>query len=237
MRIQRTVTVMLTIAARSPVCLPLHTADNRAPHRAADADRRPATRAAGRRSRAEVSDSILQRVARGETGAVQECLDTYGGLVWSLARRFSPTRADAEDATQDVFLDVWRSAARFNPEIAGEATFIAMIARRRLIDRLNKQRRRISAAGLPEGVQPPAPNVDNARDISDEAAVAAAALSTLGDDQQRVLRLSIHEGYTHAQIAEITDLPLGTVKTHIRRGLLRVRDLIDQARESRGVTP
>src|SRR5580700_4844427 len=85
-----------------------------------------------------MSSSVLQRIARGDAAAVRECIEQYGALVWSLARRLSRTPADAEDATQDIFLDIWRSAGRFDESQGSDKVFIAMIARRRLIDRLRK---------------------------------------------------------------------------------------------------
>lgn len=177
-----------------------------------------------------MGDSILQRVAKGDAAAVQECLDRFGGLVWSLARRMSPTRTDAEDAVQEIFLDVWRSAPRFDPSVAGEATFVAMIARRRMIDRLNRARRRVAPVAMPEASLADRPPDDPKFEVSEEASVAAEAIERLSEDQQKVLRLSIYQGCTHAQIAEITGMPLGTVKTHIRRGLIRVRELLDQSK-------
>src|SRR5690606_24550621 len=92
-----------------------------------------------RRLLSNSDDSVMPRVAAGDPAAMEDCLTRYGGLVWSLARRFSPTNADAEDAVQEVFIEVWRHADRYDESIASEPTFIAMIARRRLIDR---QRRR-----------------------------------------------------------------------------------------------
>src|ERR1700689_3362888 len=85
-----------------------------------------------------MSPSVLQRIARGDSAAVRECIDQYGPLVWSIARRLSRTPADAEDATQDIFLDIWRSAGRYDAAQGSDKVFIAMIARRRLIDRLRK---------------------------------------------------------------------------------------------------
>ena len=85
-----------------------------------------------------MSPSVLQRIAAGESSAVRECIDQYGALVWSLARRLSRTPADAEDATQEIFLDIWRSAFRYDSSQGSPQVFIAMIARRRLIDRLRK---------------------------------------------------------------------------------------------------
>ena len=177
-----------------------------------------------------VSDDILQRVAAGDTAAMQECMDRYGGLVWSLARRFSLSPADAEDGVQEVFIELWKHAARFNPEIASETTFVGMIARRRLIDRRRQsQTQQRIAQGVADDMPPTPPEGDEkAVEVSDEARRAAEAMKTLSEDQQRVLTLSITYGLTHQQISEQTGLALGTVKTHARRGLIRVREALAQ---------
>ena len=92
-----------------------------------------------------VAKSVLQRVAAGEMAAMQECIDEYGGLIWSLARRFCSSPAEAEDAAQEVFIALWENAARFDEAKGAEVTFVAMIARRRLIDSGRKQQRRRNA--------------------------------------------------------------------------------------------
>src|SRR5215813_10857739 len=101
--------------------------------------------------------ALLARVAGGDPGAVRDCLARYGGLVWSIARRFEG--GDAEDAVQEIFLDLWRSAARFDPQIASEPAFVAMIARRRLIDRRRTRQRR----PITEAIAADPPAADPAR--------------------------------------------------------------------------
>ena len=170
------------------------------------------------------SPTVLQRVALGEPGAAQECLDRFGGLVWSLARRLASNDSEAEDAVQEIFVDVWRSSQRYDPSIASETAFVAMIARRRLIDQRRKASRRKETA---IGEHDPAGTVaGDQTQVSEEASKAAAALELLSEDQQKVLRLSIFHGLSHEKIARSTGLPLGTVKTHARRGLIRVRQLL-----------
>lgn len=177
------------------------------------------------------SDFLLPKIAAGNAAAVQECIDRYGGLVWSLARRFTGTEADAEDATQDIFLDLWKSADRFNPDVASETTFVAMIARRRLIDRRRRESRQPTREAIFEDSLDSGADHENA-DLGEEAAVAVKALTKLSEDQQKVLRLSIFHGLTHERIAEATGMPLGTVKTHARRGLIKLRDLLASRRSS-----
>lgn len=172
---------------------------------------------------------LLPRIARGDQKAVRECLDRYAGLVWSLARRFSTTESDAEDAVQEIFLEVWKSAERFDASVASEVTFIAMIARRRLIDRRRKAGRRPTSETLSTSTdaETSSPGVEAPAQDREDVAAARRALAQLTPDQQRVLQLSIFHGLSHDRIARTTGLPLGTVKTHARRGLIRIRELIE----------
>jgi RNA polymerase sigma-70 factor (ECF subfamily) len=168
------------------------------------------------------ANSLLQQVAAGQSHAVSDVIDTYGGLVWSLARKYFGRSAEAEDAVQDAFIAVWKAADRYDPEVAAESTFIAMIARRRMIDRLRKEGRRIDAQTL-EGSPEPG-NESNDR-LADEEQVQTvlSAINELDPPQPDVIKHSLMDGLTHPEIAEKMDLPLGTVKTHIRRGLIKVR--------------
>ena len=174
-------------------------------------------------------DPILPRVAAGEALAVQECIDRYGGLVWSLARRFCANRQEAEDAVQEVLIELWTKAGRYDARLASEITFVAMIARRRLIDRGRKKQRTVESADIEDRVT--GADLGQERvELCDEAAHAAKAFAHLRPEQQRVLKLAIFDGLSHEQIAQATKLPLGTVKTHARRGLARLRELLGLAR-------
>lgn len=183
-----------------------------------------------------MAPTLLQRVAQNDSAAVQAVLDQFGGLVWSLARRFSLGQSDAEDVVQEIFLDVWKSAPRYDPGVASEATFIAMIARRRLIDRVRKTTRHPRPQTIEE--LPIAAAVPTSRaELTEEAAQAAQVLSSLTVDQQRVLRLSIYQGMSHEEISQATGLPLGTVKTHSRRGLIRIREVLEENQRNPALTP
>jgi len=174
--------------------------------------------------------SILSRIAAGDGDAVGECMNRYGGLVWSLARRMAPKTA--EDAVQEIFIDLWKSAGRFDPSKASEKTFIATIARRRLIDRLRKQGRRPQMRSLPEPDEPTAePSVDEHLVIQRgaEAKSAARYLNELRPEQRQVIRLSVVEGMSHSEIADTTGIAIGTVKSHIFRGLAKVRETLAEA--------
>jgi RNA polymerase sigma factor (sigma-70 family) len=149
----------------------------------------------------------------------------FGGLVWSIARKLSADPSDAEDAVQEVFIDLWRSAHRFDPQKGTETTFVATIARRRLIDRGRRRQRRPEVPGIDEQVASPAAARDDT-DVRERAAIVDLAMGSLRPEQRRVLQLAIHHGASHEQIATSTGMPLGTVKTHARRGLMRLRDIL-----------
>ena len=173
-----------------------------------------------------VNQSVLQRIAQGEKRAVEECLNTYGGLVWSLARRMCPKQEDAEDAVQEIFIEIWKNAARFDDGQSSETTFVAMIARRRLIDRLRYSNRRITTDSLEDVLVEPSNRADEQIQTLMEAKEAARVMKNLRPEQQQVLQLSIIQGLSHQEISDATGMPLGTVKTHARRGLLQVRELL-----------
>ena len=172
----------------------------------------------------------MERIREGDSAAVKECMDAYGGLVWSLARRFTESAADAEDATQEIFLEIWRSAARYDPSMGKETTFIATIARRRLIDRLRAHGRRPVMQEYDDTQTVDPGTVDqNAGAIAVDVSTAQRALAQLNDDQRAILLMGVVEGMTHSEIATATGKPLGTVKTQMRRGLIRLRELVEQA--------
>jgi len=170
--------------------------------------------------------SVLQRIASGDAAAVQECIDGYGPLVWSLTRRLCPSVAEADDVVQEIFIDLWKSAGRFDAGTASEATFVAMIARRRLIDLRRRVQRRGEGSELPEALESEGQSLEEAAEIRDEAERAQRALDELRPEQRRVLKLAVYDGLSHQEIATATGMPLGTVKTHARRGLQRVRELL-----------
>jgi RNA polymerase sigma factor (sigma-70 family) len=199
-----------------------------------------AMRGAGIRARAlhtvtqPDQQTILERVAAGDQAAVKECMRTYGDLVWSLARRFLRNDADAEDAVQDIFIDIWGSSARFDRRVASEVAFVATIARRRLIDRLRQKDRRPGMDSLDDEefgdtLQPTVmPMLAEEADV----AIVERVLDTMAPEHRQILSLSLYEGYSHSEIAERLSIPLGTVKTRVRRGLIYVREQLRITPES-----
>ena len=173
-----------------------------------------------------MAQAILKRIASNETSAVQDCLDAYGGLVWSLARRMLPKSEEAEDAVQEIFIDIWKHAGRFDETQASETTFVAMIARRRLIDRIRKQNRQPNIDSMDDILVEPAGQAHQDIQMTVEAKEAAKAMNDLRPEQRQILHLSIVQGFSHQEISEALAIPLGTVKTHARRGLIQVRQVL-----------
>ena len=169
--------------------------------------------------------SLLQRVFVGDTGAMLACMERFRGLIWSLVRRSCSNAADADDVVQEIFISLWSSAHRFDPTIASESTFVSVIARRRLIDRTRQRMRRPAPSSIIEDVELDRNELPRCQ-IKEAGAIAQVALEKLRPEQQQVLHLSIECGCSHEQIATSTGLPLGTVKTHARRGLQKLRDAL-----------
>lgn len=182
-----------------------------------------------------MSEGLLQRVASGDTRAVAACIDRFGGLIWSLARKLLIQPGEAEDAVQEVFIELWKKAHLFNPSIASETTFVAMIARRRLIDRRRRESKRAENEAIPiEEISIPAVVEPEQAELRDEAARAVLALGELKPEQRSVLQLAVCEGWSHQLISERLGLPLGTVKTHVRRGLAKIREELRASRQELG---
>jgi RNA polymerase sigma-70 factor (ECF subfamily) len=179
--------------------------------------------------------SPLLRVARGELGAVRACVDTYGGLVQGLVRRLLPEDADHDDAVQEVFVALWQSAHRFDPSRASDRGFVAMITRRRVIDRRRKAERQVETVKLEAGRDRPSGEHERTQGRL-EAGPALRALNTLPEHHRTWILLSVVEGFSHREVAERTDTPLGTVKSGIRRGLAQVRERLE-GRAMKGVGP
>jgi RNA polymerase sigma-70 factor (ECF subfamily) len=165
-------------------------------------------------------------------------VEKYGGLVWSIARKFTQNHADAEDATQEIFLDLWRKADKWDGSKSSEVTFVTMLARRKLIDRFRKSNRSIEWSSLGEdsilaqAVTLSSPSVE----MMDESEKATRCLGKLGEKQREVIRLSIHQGLSHSKISEHLAIPIGTVKTYARRSLLELRECMERFVRTVGVS-
>lgn len=180
----------------------------------------------------DATELLLPRVAANEPGAVDACIDQYGRLVMMMARRMFGS--DVNDAVQEVFISLWKNAHRFDPSAGSELTFVATLTRRRLIDRLRQKQRRIRRVevGLPDAAASATVDTADVRaTLGDEAQQALDAFDELRPEQQQVLRLAIQHGLTHEQISRHLEMPIGTVKSHARRGLIRVREMLARSEQ------
>jgi RNA polymerase sigma-70 factor (ECF subfamily) len=167
---------------------------------------------------------VLERIAAGDADAVSECLHRYTPMVRSLARAFGLGDADAEDAVQETLIDLWRSASRYDPQIASESTFVRVLAKRRIIDLCRRNDRSPETEPLSEESFSRLRDASLSPESRIEVARIRGALNELPSDKRRILQLAIWQGLSHAEIAESTGKALGTVKTTIRRGLNQIRE-------------
>ncbi|MEM9081402.1 MAG: sigma-70 family RNA polymerase sigma factor [Verrucomicrobiota bacterium] len=171
---------------------------------------------------------VLLRVAMGDGTAMEECIHRFSGLVWSIARRHCGAGPDTEDVVQEIFTELWKTAARFDERKGREETFVGFIARRRSIDWVRRQARKPQLAEMREGEDVP---VQTGRRLDGER--LRNLVGKLSSERRELFRLHFDIGLTHPEIARETGLPLGTVKTQIRRGLIEMRSLIQREEELR----
>lgn len=170
---------------------------------------------------------FLQRMARGEHAALARCYDQMGPVVFSLAVRMLRDRPAAEDVTQDIFIQVWRQAANYDTTRGSPEAWIMMIARTRILDRLRSRNAGIILKPVGDNL-PDAPDAEDWPEdlaISREDAInVRRALAELPQDQKHAIELAFFDGLTHVEISEKLNVPLGTIKTRIRLGLIKIRD-------------
>lgn len=155
------------------------------------------------------------------------CISQFGGIVWAIARRYIKNHAEAEDLVQEVFIEIWKKAKSFNPAIATETTFVGLIARRRAIDYLRRQGRKPDLAPLSAAELIPLPELEKSSVLCDPETVRSS-LADFPADTRQLFDLFFEDGFTHPEIAAKTGLPLGTVKTRLRRGLITLRERLQR---------
>ena len=170
---------------------------------------------------------LIGRIAAGDRAAFATLFRRYAGRIRAFLVRSGIAPAEAEEGVQEVMLSVWRNAAGFDPARAGAATWLYAIARNRRVDMLRRRRPE------PDPNDPlfrPDPDSDGASSAMAAARDDAlrAALAALSPDQADVVRMAFYDGLTHAQIAAMTDLPLGTVKSRLRLAMQRLRGALGE---------
>jgi len=180
-------------------------------------------------------EEIMHLVQQGNARAFELLYDRHGGAAFSLAYRMVGNRAAAEDVAQEAFLSIWRSRLRYMPERGSVRTWVLGIVHHRGIDALRRSighdRRRAGMEGIEEKLESPElTEVEAAR--HEEAESVRAAIQSLPEDQGRVIGLAYFAGFSHSEIAQMLEMPLGTVKGRMRLGLEKLR----HALVSEGVT-
>jgi RNA polymerase sigma-70 factor (ECF subfamily) len=177
--------------------------------------------------RSLADEDVMQLVRRGDARAFEVVYERHASAAFSLAYRMMGTRTAAEDVTQDAFLSLWRSGERYDRARGSVRTWVLGIVHHRAIDALRRttvhDRRRASDEGIEERFESEQrTDVEAAR--REEAGTVRAALGALPADQSQVIELAYFGGFTHTEIAEMLDAPVGTVKGRMRLGLKKMRE-------------
>jgi RNA polymerase sigma-70 factor, ECF subfamily len=172
-------------------------------------------------------EEVMQLVGEGNPRAFELLYDRHGGAAFSLAYRMVGERVAAEDISQEAFLSIWRSRMRYDPARGSVRTWVLGIVHNRAIDALRRgsvhERRREEFEGVEERHEAKErTDVEAAR--REEARSVRSALDTLPADQRRTIELAYFGGFSHSQIAELLDEPIGTIKGRMRLGLGKLRD-------------
>ncbi|MFM9876392.1 MAG: sigma-70 family RNA polymerase sigma factor [Rhodoglobus sp.] len=169
---------------------------------------------------------LLERVATGDQRAFSELYDQISPRVFGLVKRVLRDQAQSEEVTQEIFLEIWQSAPRFDPNKGGATTWILTMAHRRAVDRVRaSQSSRDRDVKI--GIRDFAPDYDNvaeAVEVSIEHERVTRAMSRLTELQRQAVSLAYYGGYSHSEVAELLSVPIGTVKTRLRDGMIRLRD-------------
>jgi RNA polymerase sigma factor (sigma-70 family) len=188
-------------------------------------------RFAMRRHHAHLSDeALVALVARGDEDALAELYDRVGRVAYGLALRVLRDERHAEDAVQEAFLQVWRSAATFRAERAKASTWILTLVHRRAVDLVRREERRQAdplTDDSPAGVAPE--ETEEAAWLRFERERVQAALKQLPDVQREALELAYYGGFSQSELAERLGVPLGTIKSRMFAGLARLRELLDDS--------
>jgi RNA polymerase sigma factor (sigma-70 family) len=192
-----------------------------------------------RRQLAHLSDeALVALVARGDETALAELYDRVGRVAFGLALRVLRDDRLAEDAVQEAFLAVWRTAARFTPERAKASTWILTLVHRRAVDLVRREERRRTEPLGEEGQE--ASTADSAEAeawLGFERDRVQAALRALPDAQREAIELAYYGGFSQSELAERLGQPLGTIKSRMFAGLARLRELLDDGAEEGSWTP
>jgi RNA polymerase sigma-70 factor (ECF subfamily) len=171
----------------------------------------------------------LHRVAAGDRAALSEVYSATSAKLFAVCLRILPDRDEAEDALQEAYLTVWRNAGRFDAARASPITWLVTLTRNRALDRLRGRKRlRLEPLELGRQVADPAVGADLLVEQRQESARLGLCLGTLETADTALIRAAFLQGSTYSELASRASLPLGTVKSRIRRALLKLRECLSQ---------
>jgi RNA polymerase sigma-70 factor (ECF subfamily) len=190
------------------------------------ADRSPRTDA--NEARRQLSDA-LARAGRGSRSALAEIYEATSAKLFGICLRILNDRAEAEDALQDIYLNVWRKAGSFDAERASPITWLSVLARNRSIDRLRAGgARRSEPVEAALSIPDPSPDASAALDTAETGRRLTTCIDELETQRAEAIRSSFFGGATYADLAERSGVPLGTMKSWVRRGLLQLRECLER---------
>ncbi len=167
---------------------------------------------------------LMQAVAQGKENALRTLYDRFGNLVFRNACQVLGSVSEAEDATQEVFVQIWRTADRYDPSRAKLITWVMLISRRMLIDRLRRRMVRPKTMSLDEALHDVASPTHQDQDIREGSAAIRKRMSELPELQREVIERVYLQGYSIREVAEQRNMPAGTIKSALSRGLARLRE-------------
>lgn len=175
------------------------------------------------------AEQLILAAARGETEAFGQLYDLFAPAVWQVVKRVVRDPRLSEDVTQEVFVQLWQNASKFDPERGSGRAFTLTLAHRRAVDAVRKEqtyRDATERAARLDPVATPAPDAARLALSRIDRTSVRGALASLSAPQRRCIELAYFGGLSQSQIASTLDIPLGTVKTRVREGLIRLRDAI-----------
>jgi len=174
---------------------------------------------------------LLRQIAAGDRAAFAEFYDRHCTLMFSVASKILNNTGEAEDVLQEVFVQIWEKAGRFDPKLGKAASWAAILVRNKAIDRIRASQRRsrlAEAAGAAHAIATEVSDSANENFYGhDKAKFIHSAIGELPDEQRRAIELAYFSGLTQDEISQKLNTPLGTVKARIRRGLLKLRDQLE----------
>lgn len=176
-------------------------------------------------------EQLLDAVSRGCERSLSSLYDEFSPALFGIALGVTRNRAEAQEVLQDAFVAIWNKAGQYDPALGKASTWIIHLTRNLAIDALRKRQRRdnmMTRAGAEPEQKPPADDPASPLIAAETAARVRQALATLPDDQRAAVELAFFEGFTQTEISEKLELPLGTIKSRIRRALERVRRVLTE---------